>query len=74
MQTTATKKENPIQWFIRYIRESIEELKKVSWPSREQTIKYSLLVIGVSVFVGILMAGLDWVLTFGLEKLISLTS
>lgn len=67
-------KNNPLRWFWNYLRESQEELKKVTWPSKEDVVKYSVLVIGISLVIGIFMAILDFGFTIGLEKLISLTS
>ena len=42
-----------------FIREVITELKKVTWPTREETIKLTVVVIAISVFVGIFIGGLD---------------
>ncbi len=43
---------------ISYFRGSSEELKKVSWPSRNKTIKLTVYVVlislGVSVYLGLL--------------------
>lgn len=51
---------------ISYIRESRDELKKVVWPSKKETTKYTLLVIGISlgvaIFLGVLDMGLSYVL------------
>lgn len=74
MQPLTQKKENPVQWLFRYVKESREELKKVTWPSKQETTKYSLIVIGISLVVAGFFGGLDWVLTLGLEKLIELTA
>jgi preprotein translocase subunit SecE len=35
-----------------YIRETIQEIKKVSWPSQQQTIEMTILVLAVSVIIG----------------------
>lgn len=35
------------------------ELKKVNWPTKHQTINYTLVVIGLSVAVAIFLGGLD---------------
>lgn len=58
-------------WFTNYFREAYEELKKVSWPSRQQTFKDTLVVIGVSLAVAAFLGALDLGLSAGLEKLIS---
>jgi len=42
-----------------YIQGSIEEMKKVSWPTKKETYNYALLVIsisiGVALFLGLLV-------------------
>lgn len=57
---------------INFLKEVKEELNKVAWPSREQTIRYTILVIIVALVVGALLGGLDYILTavtaFILEK------
>lgn len=57
-------------WLTNYFKESYEELKKVSWPTRKDTVRDTLVVIGVSLAVAIFLGLLDIGLTFGLEKLI----
>lgn len=74
MQPLTKKKEHPIQWLARYFKESREELKKVSWPSREETTKYALIVIVLCLIMAAFFGGLDWVLNLGLEQLIAITS
>lgn len=46
-----------------FLKEVREELMKVAWPSREQTIRYTILVVLVAVTVGLLLGGLDYILT-----------
>lgn len=70
----AVTKKNPISWTIRYLREAREELAKVSWPSRKDTLRYSALVIGVTALLSAVFAGVDLALTYGLQKLIDLSS
>jgi len=48
---------------IQFIRQSIEELKKVSWPTRAETIKLTLIVFAVSAAVGAYIGGLDFLYT-----------
>ena len=52
-----------------YFRTSKSELEKVSWPSRQDTIRYSALVIGISILVAAFFAVLD----SGLTKLVDAT-
>ena len=54
-----------------FTRDIIEELKKVTWPSKETAIRYSAYVIGISVAVAALIGVLDWIFTLGLEKFIA---
>lgn len=65
--TTVTKL--PTKSFA-FIKEAREELKKVSWPSREVTIRYTIIVIIASLAVGFVTGGIDYVLALILEKII----
>jgi len=42
-----------------YIKESIEELKKVNWPTKEETKNYTIAVIFVSILVAMFLGVLD---------------
>jgi preprotein translocase subunit SecE len=44
----------------RYLRDSRIELKKVNWPSREQTINLTLVVVVVCVVIAAFLGGLDY--------------
>ena len=44
-----------------YIRETIQEIKKVSWPSQQQTIEMTILVIAVSVIIGAYIGLADYI-------------
>lgn len=55
---------------INYFKESKTELKKVSWPSRQETITHTALVIGISLGIAVFFGFLDYVLALGVEKLI----
>lgn len=44
---------------IIFLQQVRDELGKVVWPTRKQTIKLTVLVIGVSVAVGFFVGGLD---------------
>ena len=45
--------------FRQFINESWSELKKVSWPTREQVRNLTVLVFAISLVVGIYIAVLD---------------
>ncbi|MBI2551180.1 preprotein translocase subunit SecE [Candidatus Uhrbacteria bacterium] len=57
-----------------YLKQANEELRKVTWPSRKDTVRYSLVVVGVTLVLAIFFAALDFGLTFGLEKLIQVAN
>jgi len=54
-----------------YFVSSYAEMKKVSWPTKKQTINYSLLVIGLSIGMAVFFAVLDYVFNIGIEKIIT---
>jgi len=54
-----------------YITETRGELKRVTWPTRAQTVGYTILVILISVFVALFLGLFDYIFTFGLEKVVS---
>lgn len=54
-----------------YLVGSIVEMKKVSWPTKQQTISYSLLVIGLSLGMAVFFTALDYVFSTGITTLIS---
>ena len=45
----------------RYL-DTVAELKKVNWPDRETTKNLTLVVIAVSIVLGLLLGGIDFVL------------
>jgi len=53
-----------------YLIGSYVEMRKVTWPTKKQTINYSLLVIGMSIFMALFFGILDYILNIGLEKII----
>lgn len=53
-----------------YFKETKTELKHVIWPSRMQTVYYTLIVIGLSFLVAYFLGLFDFIFSKGLEKLI----
>ncbi|MDP1538996.1 MAG: preprotein translocase subunit SecE [bacterium] len=58
---------NKIATFLKEVR---LEMKKVNWPTRETTIRYTLIVIGISVVVAMYLGGLDVLFTTLLKKFV----
>jgi len=56
---------------ILYFRSSYAELKKVSWPSRKDTVRYSTLIVVVSVVVAVFFMVLDKGLQRGIETILA---
>ena len=63
-----------IPWLIQYVKNSKSELGKVTWPAKKDTVKYSLLVIAISIIIAAFFSGLDWMLNIGLQELIALVA
>lgn len=59
---------------FQYFKESKEELRKVTWPSKQEIYKYTLVVIVLSLIIAGFFGGFDWLLNLGLEKLIEFTA
>jgi len=53
-----------------FLKEVFLEMRKVNWPTRQETLRYTLIVIGVSVGTAILLGGFDFLFTRLLNKLI----
>jgi len=45
---------------INFIKEAKVELRKVNWPSKKQTVNYTLIVMGLSLIVAVFLGGLDY--------------
>lgn len=56
---------------IAYLKETRAEIKEVVFPTMTQTITYTLIVIGVSVLVAVILGGVDLGLREGLVKLLA---
>ena len=51
-----------------YLKEVKVEIKKVNMPTKQETIKYTLIVIGLSLVVAIFLGGLDFIFTLLVSK------
>ena len=52
-----TERTSPVQ----FLREVRGELRKVAWPSRAETVNYSIVVLVTVVVLTAMIYGLDWV-------------
>jgi preprotein translocase subunit SecE len=53
---------------FKFIGESIAELRKVTWLSRREAIYLTSLVLAFSAIVGIILASLDYLFSFMVDK------
>ena len=51
-------------------REVITELRRVTWPSREEVIRLTIMVLIVSAVVGLFLGGVDYVFNFLMTEFI----
>jgi len=49
---------------IQFFKEAKAELLKVNWPNRQQTLNYTLIVIGISVAIAVFLGSLDYIFEF----------
>lgn len=54
-----------------YINESLAELRAVRWPTRQQAVRLSAVVIVFTIACGILLGVLDYVLSEGLMYILN---
>ena len=54
---------------LRYLRESRSELRKVNWPTREQTVNLTIVVVVVCLILAFFLFGVDTLFTKIVTKL-----
>lgn len=55
---------------VEFVKQSRDELRKVHWPTRQQTIRYTGIVVVASLAVSLLIGGIDYILAFVLERFV----
>ena len=65
MAKASAKKDNVV---IKYLKETRAELRKVNWPSRQEALNLTLIVVAFTVFMAALLGIIDYIfaLVFGL--------
>jgi preprotein translocase subunit SecE len=58
---------NKISQFLKEVR---QEVRKVTWPTKAETIRYSIMVIVASLVVAVYLGGVDYVVASLLERFI----
>ncbi|MDQ7029337.1 MAG: preprotein translocase subunit SecE [Ardenticatenia bacterium] len=65
--TTAAKTSNPV---VRYVRDVRAELRKVTWPTREQAVNLTVVVTAVTVAMSLFLGTFDFIFSRVVEFLI----
>ncbi len=55
----------------KYFRDTFAELRQVAWPSQSQTIKYTFLVVVISIVVALFVAGFDYIFSLGVNAVVN---
>ncbi len=71
-KSTGNEKKNVKERLVQWLRDLRSELKKVVWPTKEQTIKNTTVALAVTFASAIVLWGFDWIAAKGVEALISL--
>lgn len=58
--TAVTEKEPRENGLVRTFREVRSEMKKVVWPTREETTRLTMVVIAVSAIISVILAAADF--------------
>ena len=68
-RTTAVKPENPL---VRYVKDTRAELSKVTWPTREEGIRLTTVVLVVTTIAAIVLFGIDSIFSLLVALLLQL--
>ncbi len=65
MPKASVKKDN---FIAKYLKETRAELRKVSWPTRQEVLNLTLIVVGFTIFMAALLGIIDYIFAwaFGL--------
>ena len=56
--------------FFRFLKEADIERRKVVWPTHQETLQTSLMVIIVVILISLFLAGIDWMLGAAVRALV----
>jgi len=54
-----------------YFRDTFRELKQVKWPTQNQALIYTLLVIVICLFVGLFVGLFDFIFSSGVDIIVN---
>lgn len=61
---------NIVQKLVDFLKDARNELRKVVWPTRQEAIRYTIIVIAISIGIALFLGGFDYVFHFILNRLI----
>lgn len=61
---------NNMEKVTAYIKSAVSELRKVTWPTKKQTINYSIIVIAMSIGLALFLGLFDYILNILLESVL----
>jgi preprotein translocase subunit SecE len=67
MSEVKVKKANAM---VEYFQESFVEMKKVTWPTRNQAVRLTLLVLGFCIGAAVIIGAVDALFSYGHQQLI----
>ena len=57
-----------------FVRETRNEIAKVSWPSRSETLRTTVAIIVMALVAGVFFLGIDWVLGKVISRVLGMNS
>lgn len=57
----------------KYLKESVAELRKVSWPTRQEAMRSTGIVIAFTASVAVFLGVVDYLFTLGLNYVIAIS-
>ncbi|MCL2883021.1 MAG: preprotein translocase subunit SecE [Coriobacteriia bacterium] len=69
-----TKKENIFQRFVNYLKNVRLEIKRTTWPTRNDVLRMSLIVMGALLFFFIMIMVIDQIMTYLIDAYAGLAS
>ena len=61
---------NIVQKIITFLKDVKSELKKVTWPTKQEATKHTITVIAVSIIAAAFLGGIDFLFNYLIEKFI----
>jgi len=55
---------------VTFLQQVIAELRKVTWPTRQEVVRLTVTVILISIIVGVFIGGLDFIFTSLLQLVV----